>query len=253
MTDPKVSIISATGDGLTDSAASNGGKFAAALLAFTKNTRLNMNPDGFNNFKRMDEDQLMEEIQYMAHTIRSSWEFVDVIFLLSDVSRACAQQITRTRNASFAMQSQRVTDVSMAGHHIPPRVADDQSKLEFFEDSFSISMSNYKDALDIGFEIEDARGLLPINLHCNLVAKYNLRALVELLAKRSSSRVQGEYGMIVKQMKSQLISMWPWVEKFLVPQNQMAIDIISEVMAEIVDNDLKWKLAKAQDQLRGQQ
>jgi thymidylate synthase ThyX len=104
---PEVSIIDYTGKGSRDES-----WHAARLLAFTKNTRLQMNPDGFKEFEDMPVQSIAEEIAYMATTIPSSWEFVDVTFLMTDLSRATAQQVTRTRTASFAMQSQRVTEMS---------------------------------------------------------------------------------------------------------------------------------------------
>ena len=53
-----------------------------------------------------------------------------------------------------------------------------------------------------------------MHVSSNLVVSFNLRALAELCRKRSSMRVQGEYNEVVRQMRSLLISTWPWVEPF---------------------------------------
>jgi hypothetical protein len=190
---PEVSIIDYTGKGSRDES-----WHAARLLAFTKNTRLQMNPDGFKEFEDMPVQSIAEEIAYMATTIPSSWEFVDVTFLMTDLSRATAQQVTRTRTASFAMQSQRVTEMSgvtwtlLLGMMKLPKTG--------FDLAMEDQVKSYKHLIDVyDVTLEDARDLLPIGVHCNLVAKYNLRTIAELVQKRKSIRVQGPYRDIVVQ------------------------------------------------------
>lgn len=231
-------------------------EYAARLLAFTKNTRLAMTPDAYADWMvKKPWPEIDAELQYMATTIRSSWEFVDVTFLISDVSRACAQQITRTRTASYAMQSQRVTDVSSAGFHVPETVEVD--KLDHYIGCMRAGMENYEDLLNTGVSMQDARGVLPMNVNCNLVAKYNLRNWIDLVAKRSSLRAQGEYVDVVRQMKSAVLSAMPWVSHFMTNPHDMSIQLIEEVAQGMeLSADLKSgdraKLAKAADLLKGQ-
>lgn len=238
--DPSISIIHFTGQGSNDET-----WMAARLLAYTKNTRLQMTPDGFSKFLRMPIKELEKELQYMSNSIPSSWEFVDVVFSINNVTRACAQQITRTRTASYAMQSQRVTDMSQVGYHIPHTVKDAESYHHAIDDS----LSNYSTLVSSGESLEDARGILPMNVHCNLIAKYNLRSLVELLRARDSLRVQGEYYMIAKQMRSEVFRIWPWVRPFFEPKDQKAIALIEEVASKLT-GEQKIQLAKAADLLK---
>lgn len=240
--DPSVSLLWFTGKGTNDETYG-----AARLLAYTKNTRLQMTPDGYEAFENMPLEELQKELLYMSNTIPSSWEFVDVIFSINDVSRACAQQITRTRTASFAMQSQRVTDMSEVTCHIPSSVKD----RELYRSALDWSLTEYEMAIgQRGESLEDARGLLPINVHCNLIAKYNLRSLVELLRARDSMRVQGEYQMVARQMREAVFAVWPWVIPFFEPKDKKAIDLIEEVAAHMQDKHLKMQLAKAADLLK---
>jgi len=232
---------------------------AAAVLIFTKNTRLNMSAEGFDDtLKRcMDDwDWAMAELEYMAHTIRSSWEFLDITFMINDVSRACAQQITRTRIASYAMQSQRVTDMTGATFHIPDNV----EHVAAYSEVMTKHIDDYELALANGIHPEVARGLLPMNVHCNLVAKYNLRTLVDLVSARTSPRVQGEYRSIAEQMRDQTIEMWPWARIFFQPRNKLACDILDELRQAIKDSSipgpkehdhLAMLCAKAKDQIEG--
>jgi thymidylate synthase ThyX len=239
----KVDLIHYTGKGNPDLL------YAAKLLAFTKGTRLNM-AQSYEKIKDLSFFEIENEMKYMAATIPSSWEFVDCVFLISEVSRATAQQITRTRNASFAMQSQRVTDMS--------EVTWDYGKSEFNR-SFEQAIANYSKEVKSGESLENARDLLPIGVHCNLVAKYNLRSLVELVRARDSLRVQQPYVDVVRQMKDQVCEVWPWVEPFFKNPQQMAIDLIEEVAKELkkleatngaMYNGLSGKLAKASDKLK---
>lgn len=249
---PSVSLLYHTGQGY------GGEDFAARLLAFTKNTRLNMSPGGFAAFLTKPQAEIAKEMAYMATTIPSSWEFVDVIFLMSNVSRSTAQQVTRTRTATFAMQSQRVTNMSDVTWD--KVVTGDESLDLFFDAVIEDSISAYSAAVAKGMPLEDAREMLPIGVHCNLVAKYNLRTLVELCQKRDSLRVQGPYVEIVRQMKEAVLEVWPWVEPFFKPKQQTSIEMIEEVARELAAMEgekgamykgLSGRLAKAADLLKG--
>ena len=124
--------------------------YAARLLAFTKNTRLNMTPGNLSEFMNKSEAEIDEELDYMSKTIKTALEFADVTFLIRGVSRATAQQITRTRTAVFQMQSQRVSDVSDAGW---------DSKGTEFDYRFKAAVHGYSIMVEDGMPLEDARDL----------------------------------------------------------------------------------------------
>lgn len=245
---PNVSLINWTGAGHPDPL------FAARVLAFTKSTRLNMSPGLFSKFiNDTPESEIHETIEAMSRTIPSSWEFVDLTFMIEDVSRATAQQITRSRNASFAMQSQRVTDMSSASFTVPESL--DVFERPWFESKMNEAIWNYSEAIDMGLSKEDARDFLPMGIHCNLVAKYNLRALVELINARSSSRVQGPYRSVIDQMKAETLSVWPWSAPFFQLPNEKAIAILQEVVEEhktsgAVYQGIAGQVAKAIDLIK---
>jgi thymidylate synthase ThyX len=243
MSELKVSLVSCTGDGHPVGAS----HYGAALLAFTKNTRLQMTPDGFNDWLIKPHEELMTELDYMVGTIPSSWEFLDLIFSIENVSRACAQQITRTRNASYAMQSQRVTDVSEMGFRMPPNASEDAQALIIGH--VEGTMMNYQKLIEMGEEPEDARSILPMNIQCNLLDKYNLRAFVDVVMARGSLRAQDEYREVAELMKAAAREQYPWIDKFLVSKNETAINII-ESIAVTLPTDQKRALAKAADLIR---
>jgi hypothetical protein len=56
-----------------------------------------------------------------------------------------------------------------------------------FDLAMEDQVKSYKHLIDVyDVTLEDARDLLPIGVHCNLVAKYNLRTIAELVQKRKS-------------------------------------------------------------------
>ena len=96
----KVKLVDCTGYGLP-----NCEWFAKQVLIRTKNTRIDMRELPLLKDKQMDE-----EIDYIARTVPSSWEFLNYTFLITGVSRAFTHQLVRTRTASYAQQAMRVTD-----------------------------------------------------------------------------------------------------------------------------------------------
>lgn len=226
---------------------------AAHLLAFTKNARLGLSADRFKDVQLMDTDALCEELTYMAATIPSSWEFVDLTFIVSNVTRACAQQMTRTRTGSYAMQSQRVTDASQMAVTNPYENDPLSDNHLDFHGAVENSRRVYQMLMDNGAKAEDARGILPINTQCNIVCKYNLRSFVDLVRARKSLRTQSEYRDIVLQMEEQVISVWPWAHIFFEEPHSKAIEKVESVIKEMGLDTGKgwgWELAKAIDLLR---
>jgi flavin-dependent thymidylate synthase len=245
---PKVTLIDFTGKGRPDET-----WHAADLLLFTKGTRLTMSPTGFDDIAGMLMMDKWVALEEMAQTIPSSWEFVDVVFLLEGVTRACAQQITRTRTASYAMQSQRIADLK----DVPvtnPFDTNEQDKLNgMFEAYAQIAVDAYGDLIEYGAAPQDARGLLPMNTQCNLVAKYNLRAFVDLVHSRSSLRTQSEYADIVRDMVGAVHQAWPWSSIFLQRPEDIAFKTLEDLAQElgvVPGNGPGWRLAKVIDLLR---
>ena len=170
---------------------------AKNLLLFTKNTRL-MNEEGaYEEIENWTEDKKQDELDYMLQTIKSSWEFIDYTFEIRDVTRAFTHQFVRTRQGSYAQQSQRTVDMSGFDYYTPPRIEADSEAT--------------------GVPAEDARGVLPTNIYTNIVAKFSLRTLHEMAKSRLSPRAQGEYQEVFKLMVKAVVKVHPWAEPFLMP------------------------------------
>jgi flavin-dependent thymidylate synthase len=190
---------------------------AKNLLLFTKNTRLMNVEDAYNEIADWPEDKKQEELDYMLQTIKSSWEFVDYTFNVRDVTRAFTHQFVRTRQGSYAQQSQRTVDMEGFGYYTPPKIeADPEAKHEYDWIMKQINKS-YQMLRELGIPAEDARGVLPTNIHTNIVAKFDLRNLHETAKSRLSPRAQGEHQEVFKLMIAEVVEVHPWAEPFLTP------------------------------------
>ena len=227
--------------------------YAAALLVFAKETRLEMNPEGFSSFIATPYDELVEKLDYISKTIPASWEFVDLTFAVENVTRACIQQMTRTRYTpaetdifgSYAAQSQRVTDMSDAGFRVPPNARHAGT----IKGIVGEIMEAYELMLQAGELPEDARAILPMNLQGNILVKYTLRGFVDVVRARQSLRAQDEYRELCELMVEQVRAVYPWIDLFLRSRFDTAIEII-EAEARKLPTEAKRALAKAADLLR---
>ena len=157
---------------------------ALEILLMTKSTRLK--GATLAEIMNMTISEKLEHYSYMKDTIKSSFEFVHYIFNIQGVSRAFTQQLERTRTQSYAEQSLRATDVR------------DSPVYNFglctsYDDAVSVSIRAYEEMVDSGIPIQDARGVLPINITTNIIVGTNLRSLHETAKVRLCVRTQGEY------------------------------------------------------------
>ncbi|NBQ49093.1 MAG: FAD-dependent thymidylate synthase [Marivivens sp.] len=236
----KVTLISHTQD-------------AETLLLFTKSTRLNMTPNLMQELRSMSEEEKLEQLEYMANTIPSSWEFVDYVFLVEGVSRAYTHQQVRTRAASYAQQTMRVLDMGDFDYVYPEKIlANPEAKSETDTALEGIKSAYRKMVNDLDIAPEDARGVLPTNIATNIVCKFNLRTFVDLAKARTGGRTQREYQRVLNAMVDEVLRVHPWAEKFLFQDGRDYFAEIEKFAEEEYGGDLlkKGKLLKIVDKMR---
>ena len=224
---------------------------AADLLIFTKSTRLNMTPGLIDEIAAWPDAKKLAELDYMAGTIPSSWEFVDYVFLVTGVSRAYTHQQVRTRIASFAQQSMRVTNQCDYDFVMPEGIAAAKAAKDIVVAINASIKRAYSALIELGHPEEDARSILPTNIATNIVCKFNLRTLAELARSRTGGRTQKEYQRVVSGMIDQVLAVHPWAEKFLAPAGR---DYFAEIEAfarkEFPDLLKRGELLKIVDAMR---
>jgi flavin-dependent thymidylate synthase len=208
----KVTLIDHTGKGHGDEL------YAAKLLIYTKKTRLEQGISTRAEVSVMSSKEVYAELSEIARTIRSSWEFVDFTFEILGVTRAFTHQLVRTRHGSYAQQAQRVADMRGFGYLLPETVKEDKDFTSEWINHMSKTSELYADMVDAGIPAQDARGVLPTNIHTNIIAKFNLRTFAELVGKRENLRAQGEYADVVRAMLAEVMNYMPWVEPFVHPE-----------------------------------
>lgn len=225
---------------------------AKELLIFTKSTRLTMSPGLMDEIRAWPEEKKLAELEYMANTIPSSWEFVDYVFMIEGVSRAFTHQFVRSRQGSYAQQTMRVLNMGEYDYVYTDRVrADIQARgiVDIVNENIRLG---YNKLIELGLPAEDARGILPTNISTNIVAKFNLRAFVDLAKSRTGGRTQGEYQKVMNAMVDEVLAVHPWAEKFLFQQGRDYFAEIEAFAEREYGGDLlkKGQLLKIVDKMR---
>ena len=214
----KLTIIDYTGNGCSRPAYR-----AENILMFTKNTRL-MRSATFTDIYQMTPEERAKELAYIARTIPSCWEFLHYTYIIEDVTRAFTHQLVRTRVASFAQQTMRVLPMEDFEYSEPEGIEDlsltpvggyyANNPIALYRKTMGQINSAYQRLLELGTKPEDARGILPTNILTNITMSANLRTIVELVRKRSSPRVQGEYREFIEKLQDAVQHVHPFTEQF---------------------------------------
>jgi flavin-dependent thymidylate synthase len=188
---------------------------ALELLLFTKQTRLALNPGLFEEIRAWPMEKKLIELDYMRHTIQSSWEFVDYVFLIEDVSRAFTHQLVRHRHASYAQQAQRAVDMTDFDYITGPSIESDPELMKFYASAMTSIASDYERLVQLGANRQDARGVLPTNIATNIIMKTNLRSLHDMALKRLCVKAQGEAQDVFRAMVASVLTIHPYFNKFI--------------------------------------
>jgi thymidylate synthase ThyX len=122
-----------------------------------------------------------------------------------------------------------------------------------FDDAATLVKMAYNRLTEEDAPKEDARGILPLNTTCTLVAKYNLRTLSEVIVQRSSLRAQGPYAQLAAEIKRLVLEAVPEFECFFDDPKEEAYRMLESVAKELGVTPGKgpaWEIAKAIDLLR---
>jgi len=181
---------------------------ALNFLIYTKSTRLKADQT-LGGIRVMPMEWKLDQLSYMRHTIKSSWEFVTYVFEITGVSRNFTHQFVRTRTQSYAQESLRTVDAS------------EHKFLHYGEESliYDVAIRNakeaYKELLNLGYDVQYARGVLPSDILTSIIVKSDLRTLHETAKSRLCVRTQGEYQDVFKAMKAEVLSIHPWADDFI--------------------------------------
>lgn len=195
---------------------------AEDVLIFSKRTRHMRSPDDFERVKAMTPEERAEEIKYVFSTIGSSLDFVTYTFLICNATRAYTHQQVRHKGSSplgiaFAQQTQRGGTQENFGYLMPYEFESNAELYTTCQKGMENANWFYKELLRLGAKPQDARAVLPTNVHTNILMKINLRAFSEMLHVRLCVRAQGEFQNIAKEMVKLVVGVHSFVKPILGP------------------------------------
>lgn len=159
--------------------------------------------------KNASYDEDVKLVQALIRQDHTPIEFAWAMFEVKGISRACADQLTRYRLASFAVQSQRYTDIStnefkhpfkaleIAGEGV---LAMEKTQREFY----SILVKN-------GVPKEDARAYIGMGFVTDLCFACNFRELRHILQQRLDKHAQAEIRELALKILEICKDKWPWL------------------------------------------
>lgn len=130
-------------------------------------------------------------------------EYINLAFKLENVSRALTHQLVRHRiGFSYSQQSMRCISVknfaNKKAYHLP------KGQGKRYEKKMKKIQEIYNQAISEGVSIQDARGLLPMNIYTTITFSCSLRALIGMINKRLCFKVQGEFKEIANLLIKEL-------------------------------------------------
>lgn len=145
-----------------------------------------------------------EKALYMA--IRSGHDSVaehaTFTFHINGVSRALLAQLTRHRIASYSVRSQRYCNESYSDKIIPETIAKSEYADRYARALMEID-ALYKDMVNDGIPLEDARYILPNAETTSLIMTMNARELAHFFSLRCCNRAQWEIRQLADKMLAQ--------------------------------------------------
>lgn len=140
-------------------------------------------------------------------------EHVVFTFLIEGISRVTSHQLIRHRIASYTQESQRYAE--SGGSYVVP----ESVRLGGFEENFrrvvEESFKLYKEMVDAGIPLEDARYVLPQAVTTRILMTVNLRELLHIACLRSSNKAQWEIRELVRRMLEEASRVIPEVYDLL--------------------------------------
>lgn len=162
--------------------------------------------------------RLMNHIVKSGHT--STLEHIHFTFAVEGVSRALLAQLTRHRQLSFSVQSQRYNKFSSDSRSggfdyvVPEKIVGTETQLQY-ECMMSDIQKMYDYLISEGVPQEDARAVLPNAATCNLVTSGNLRSWLEFYNKRKKGNgAQAEIAEFAERIKDAIVAAEPWAAPY---------------------------------------
>lgn len=196
------------------------------------------------SLEREKKIKLIKQVLESGHG--STYEHQTVTFLISDLSRAAAQQLTRHRiGCSYSMQSQRYVTFKDGKfeHVVPAKIKNNPEALDTFNKAMDAASTYYNALVSLGMPAEDARSVLPNACSTNITFTVNLRELIHICNERLCTCAQDEIRTMVGKMVKEVVKELPFLKEYLVPKCER-LGYCNELKRSCGRKEKKWEQIK---------
>lgn len=146
--------------------------------------------------------------------LNQSLEWVNVTFEISGTSRGVTHELVRTRQASYAQQSMRHTDMGLADMRMPEGIVNaDPDTQMIWVNSVEEARQTYQELVERDVEFQDARTVLPIATETYIICNYPLKVFMDTFAYRGCYMFYPEIVKLFHRMREALLEVCPWLRK----------------------------------------
>ena len=141
----------------------------------------------------------------------ASLRFAYATFTISEISRACANQLVRSSHMDFMQESMRyVSNKKGNFEFIMPEGLSDGHKLSM-ENHWRSTIALYNGMVREGVKKEDARAILPLNTSTKINCTANLQGWMSLFNLRLKPGAQAEIRKLARNIYIELAAEYPQV------------------------------------------
>lgn len=181
------------------------------LLDFTKDSEVVIGRmAGICYGKESSDDEVC--IKRAAHCVDkghlATLRFAYATLHVSGISRACGNQIVRSKHLDFLQRSQRYCDETRSDIVVPDSITNSQ-QLKRFNEAIEMSYAVYANLLGAGVKKEDARMVLPACSETQLIITGNFQAWVDFIRLRATKEAQWEVRAVANEIHQQLLGIAP--------------------------------------------
>jgi thymidylate synthase ThyX len=141
--------------------------------------------------------------------LKAPLEFIDLHFMVENVTRAFTHQMVRQRTAVYAQESLRFAVKEDIAARPGPIVNSNKAAHRVWNETIESIWSAYKWLIENGVPAEEVRGLLPHDTLTRLNYKTNLRNLAEHLGNRLCTQAQFEWRLVGAQIRKAILEYRP--------------------------------------------
>lgn len=134
---------------------------------------------------------------------KSVLEHASVSVVISGISRACCNQLTRYRHASFCQESNRYVEIPEDDWYVIPPSFEENERytVQRLKETMRFIMLEYQAAIMAGIPPEDARYIASVGSKTSIAMTLNVAELYHIMDQRLDRAAQWEIRNLIKLLQ----------------------------------------------------